>query len=635
MASFNPQSDASPDLRHGPRGAAWWLPWLVTCLIFLAVEIAGRRGDVQTAGGSLGPILAADPDALVWLALLANAPLLWWVERRGLVSGRLTRNIGLALRRAWERSGAGGLRPACLSILVGAVSLLASVLVGAQFDDLPPAYHDEYSYLFQAETFLAGRVSYPSHPAARLFDQMHVLNEGRFASRYFPGAGLWMAPFVAAGHPYWGQWLAGALCAVFMFWIARELAGDVAGLIAGLLTGLSPGMALFSNLLVAHHPTLVGLGLFLLGYLRMIRHGSRAWGFASGVGLAFAMLCRPLTAAGVALPFGMYLVVWAWRAAGGRDTPGVGAASENLPASALRRRIESIAALAAPLAIAAAGLFCYDRAITGSGWLTPYTLYTDIYTPRHVYGFNNVVRGERRLGPRVVENYDKWAENLTLEMAVENEKQRLLASSIWALGIVPLALCVSAGLVLWRQVPRGAWLLLAGIGALHAAYFPYWYVGIDYYHYVFESLPLWAAWTGVVSVLAARGLASIGRPLLASWWGSVLASAVVMNFCVCGGIWSAPLSGGINQLLFARRKHANFEKIVAERARPVPALVLVEPDPSDRHIDYVTNSPDLGGPVLIGRYLPDQVPIAEVKRLFPDRTLFLYRARDESWSRIE
>lgn len=629
------QFDAGRVPGDGPREAVWWVPWLLTGLVFLAVEIHSRRANPQPDGASPALILGADLDALVWAALLLAAPLLWWIDRRGLISGRLSRNASLALRRSWERTGASALRPVCLSVLVGAASLLASAHVGSEFGDLPPAYHDEYSYLFQAETFLAGRVSYPSHAAARLFDQMHVVNEGRFASRYFPGAGLWMAPFVAAGHPYWGHWLAGALCAVFMFWIGRELAGDVAGLIAGLLTALSPGMALYSNLLLAHHPTLVGLGLFVLGYLRMIRSGSWGWALAPGAGLAFAMICRPLTAAGVALPFGVHLVVWISRAARRREHNSVEGASENLPIVPLPRRVAVGVALAAPLAIAGVGLFFYDRAITGSGWLTPYSLYTEIYTPRHVYGFNNVVRGERRLGPRVLENYDKWAENLTLELAVDNEKERLLASSIWALGIVPLILALSAGLVLWRHVPGGAWLLLAGIVSLHAAYFPYWYVGIDYYHYVFESLPLWAAWTGVVSGFAARALSSIGRPSLACWWGTVLAAAVLMNFAVCGEVWSAPLSRGIDQLLFARRKHANFEKLVDRHARPLPALVLVEPDPTDRHIDYVTNSPDLAGAVLIGRYVPDLVPIAEVKSLFPDRTLFLYRARDESWSRIE
>src|SRR5207342_1934219 len=97
------------------------------------------------------------------------------------------------------------------SLLVAGVSLGTSAWLGRHFEGLPPAYHDEYSYLFQARTFLAGRVSFPSHEAARLFDQMHVLNEGQFASRYFPGTGLWMAPFVALGNPWWGHWFAGAL----------------------------------------------------------------------------------------------------------------------------------------------------------------------------------------------------------------------------------------------------------------------------------------------------------------------------------------------------------------------------------------------------------------------------------------
>ena len=124
---------------------------------------------------------------------------------------------------------------------IGVSAWIADQRVGGQlnlrFGSLPPAYHDEYSYLFQAKTFLAGRVSFPSHETVpEIFDQMHVLNEGRFASRYFPGAGAWMAPFVAMGHPYWGQWLAGALCALFIFWAGRELGGNGVGLLAGALS---------------------------------------------------------------------------------------------------------------------------------------------------------------------------------------------------------------------------------------------------------------------------------------------------------------------------------------------------------------------------------------------------------------
>src|SRR5260221_14737319 len=101
-----------------------------------------------------------------------------------------------------------------------------------------------------------------------------------------------------------------------------------------------------------------------------------------------------------------------------------------------------------------------------------------------------------------------------------------------------------------------------------------------------------------------------------------------------GGVWSTPLPQAVSEIKFARSRHGAFQALVARKAQPLPALVLVEADPTDRHIDYVTNSPDLAGPVVIGRYIPDVVPLAEVKRLFPDRSVFLYRARDNRWSRL-
>ncbi len=607
------------------------MPYILAWIVFLAIELDAATTSPAGHGAPLAWLLHADLDAIVYLVLLLAAPLVWWLGDAQF-EGRLARRAaGTVSGGVKAPGGIAPFRPILFSILVAATSLGSSIAVGSRFDKLPPAYHDEYSYLFQAETFLAGRVSFPSHAAARLFDQMHVVNEGRFASRYFPGTGLWMAPFVAIGHSYWGHWLAGALCAVLIFWIGRDLAGDVAGLIAGLLTALSPGMAVFSNLLLAHHPTLVGLGVFILGWLRMIRsheaprllQSSRGagvgWGFVAGAGLAFATLCRPMTAAGVALPFGVYTVWWACR----------GALEQH------RHRLLAVAALAVPLLAGAVGLFVYDRAITGNGWVTPYSLYTDIYTPWHVYGFNNVTRGEQHLGPRVIENYNRWAENLTPSLAATNAVTRLSASWKWSLGLIPLTLAFGTGLLLFGQLPRGVWLILAAIGSLHAVHVPYWFVGMEDHHYVFESGPLWALWTGVVTVETWRAWRSIGHGAMSWWWSAVLIAAVVMNFAVSGGTWSAPLEQGIGRVAFARKKHGQFADLVAREARPLPALVLVDPDPSDRHIDYVTNTPDLSGPVLIGRYLPDIVPLDEVKRLLPDRSLFLYRVRERDWQRLE
>src|SRR5690606_32850750 len=125
------------------------------------------------------------------------------------------------------------LRAFGLSLLVAAAGWGMAWYVAQQFGDLPPAYHDEFSYLFQAETFLAGRVSYPSHPTMpELFDQMHVLNEGRFASRYFPGTAIWMVPFVALCNPWWGHQAAQAFSCFLLFWIGRHLANNAVSVLA-------------------------------------------------------------------------------------------------------------------------------------------------------------------------------------------------------------------------------------------------------------------------------------------------------------------------------------------------------------------------------------------------------------------
>jgi hypothetical protein len=617
--------------------ANWWfivtqmIAFATGLLLTLPSEVGRFKEAAGTKVGLLAWIFEINLDTTLPLVLLAVAPVLWFVRRR---SDREAVGLGVkttsALPTAWMMA------VACLLTSIAASAWIASYEVGAKppmrFGVLPPAYHDEFSYLFQAKTFLAGRLSFPSSPRIpELFDQMHVVNEGRFASRYFPGVGLWIAPFLATGHPYWAEWLAGGLAAFFIFWAGRELAGNGVGLTAGLLTALSPGMGLFSNLLLSHEPTMAALALFLFAFLRWMRTARPSDACWAGCGLSFAMLCRPMTAAGFALPFGL---LFAWRlmrdlARSRRQQP------ENSPVSAAHG-LRQFAALAAPLAIGLGALFLYDKAITGNGFLSPYQLYTDTYTPRHVYGFNNVVRGEQHPGPKVLDNYDRWADNLTPQLAFENVAKRSAASVQWTLGTVPLAMAVVVFVLaaLWRVDPRWRF-VAAAVLTLHAVHVPYWFVGIMNWHYVFETGPLLLLIFAVTSQQLLRCWRESRRVLMPAWWAALIATAVVTNWLPFDPFWSlSRVDRGVEEITFARLHYAGFQRMIDQAVTRRPALLLIEGDPADRSLDYVVNDPDLTAPVLRGRYRPGKTDLAQVRSAFPDRTLYLYQVKTGQLKRV-
>ena len=584
-------------------------------------------------------------DTTIPLLLLLLLPYFWCVRRPFLL---LDSSWWERLCAWWNEGptlvGIGTSRQGLLiaTLLIASTSLMISHHVFSlpvgdheqyRFGDLPPAYHDEFSYLFQAKTYLAGRLSFESHPtAARLFDQMHVVNEGRFASRYFPATGLWIAPWLWFGWPILGHWLAGAATCVLVFGIGRELSNNGTGFIAGMLTALSPGMALFGNLLLAHHPTLLGLFFFAWSFLRWLRRGFVLDAALAGIGLSWAMLCRPMTAAGFALPFGVIFVAKLWTTLTRR-------VSEGLPSADPRLRVglvgKPLLAMAVPLVAAFLVLAIHNRAITGSVTTSPYQLFNDVYTPRHVYGFNNVVRGEQHLGPRVLDHYDRWAKNLTPMLALENAKTRLLAAWQWTVGLLPLLVASVVFSVTGSSRDRRWWLIFAAIASLFVVHVPYWFDGIFHWHYVFETGPLWCLLLAAATDTLARNWLAAERPRMPVWWGLVVASAVVVNVTDFPPLWfPSKVEAGANEVAFSRLKYQAFEELLKREVQQRPALVLIESDPADRHIDYVVNNPDLSAEILRGRYPVSNWPLEEIMAEFPSRTVYLFRANTGELRRV-
>ncbi|GIX05206.1 MAG: hypothetical protein KatS3mg114_1075 [Planctomycetaceae bacterium] len=579
----------------------------------------GLCGLGVTLAGSLGGIAEYDPLIAFWQLIVILAGTLM-VFKPGL---RLPIHNAQAEFATWSRGDTLGVMT-CSSI-----TLLVSVLTGQLIGPLPPAYHDEYSYLFGAQSLLAGHWTWPLHPThPELFSQYHVLNEKVMASRYYPGTSAWLACWLALGNPWWGQWVAASLSTALLYMTGWELGGRRTAWWAGLLLALSPGLALFDNLLLAHAPTLLGLSWFLWAFIRGWRQPTLAGWLLSGTGLAFAMLCRPATAAGCALPFGL---AWLWRAwSCCRPTNSVAA-----PTCNHGWLIRSTIGLGLPLLAGWLIMLVCNRAVTGDWFYSPYQQYTDLYTPRHVYGLYNIERGEQRLGPKVLEAYDRWAENLTPRLAWYNVLIRGLSSALWTIDLPLWTMTLAAWPWVWGETDRRWRMIMAAIVALHAIHWPYWYVGIMGWHYVFETAPLWCLLAGRLTHRAVTTAHNMQQPVLAILWRLLIISSWVTMYGDHGEIAQSRWARGASVIAYPRQQHAAFRQWLLHQVGSEPALVLLLPEDTNPHLDFVINPPGLQGPLLIGRLQPERDDLRQIIRDFPDRRVWVCWAEQRRLMRAE
>lgn len=611
-----PSSDTSPSLRPG---SAWfWCVWAALVSLLTRLEYQRFQSMQDNALGLGGWLSFWDIETTIPWCLLLLLPVIVWAKKHG-------SSIATSVSSPVKDSGRG--RVAISAIVVFSVSLSCSWWIGStpvsvpgpsetievSFAELPPAYHDEYSYLLQARTFLGGRLSWPGMSVRPdLFHQFHVLNERRTISRYFPWTGLWIAPFEALGCPVYGHWLAGALAAMIFYLALGQVVRQSVAFVGGLLIASSPGIAIFSNLLLAHHPTLLALSVFTWAFFGMMRTGERKFAWLAGVGLTLAMLARPMTAAGYALPFGIWL-------------------AGQLVREPSSRRL--VFGFAVPLLLGFAVLGVLNYEATGSVRHSAYQTYTDNYTPRHRYGFNNAIGHDVVPGPAALQAYDQWATNLTPAVAVSNVWERSKASLVWSLAIVPLLLGVlmmlpeltshsdDAEVLASRTKVR---LLAAGVVCLHIAHVPYWFDGIMHWHYVFETAPLLLMLTAVGFGKITQVLSPmIGRRTSFVWLAMFVIAGLVPGWCALPVFNDvSKVSAAVSELSFSRRQFAVFQQSVQQPMIQKPALILVDETGTDPQLSYIINPPDLVGEVLVCRRPETDAEVEELRKAFPDRSLY-------------
>ncbi len=430
-----------------------------------------------------------------------------------------------------------------------------------------PVVHDEFAYLFQAKTFAAGRLFYPSPPEPLFFDAMHILTEPVYASKYPPGHALYLAPWTAVGAPWAGSLLLTFVSLLLMGALARRYVGSWGALLLVVLFGISPMEMKVAPTYLSQITLLAGAAAYLYLLQRTGGRGKTAAAGTAGALLGFLFFTRPLNAlvlAGASIP----LLPSFLGTARGMSAP--------------RRSILFFAALAAACA---AGTM-YNRAITGSFTRMPWQEYAARYTPEDRLGFDHgEPPQEREIGP----GKRMWLEQVLYP------NRRLYTPSFAAATLfrfripyttketAPYAFFILlAPLFLPGRHRRAAlWTVFYAL-LLHGAYLFYWFPWANYYHEI-SPLLLFLPLLGAAALV--RAAARAGRE------GVVLAVAALILLALAGNARQIP-----RQIDFLRTKplyHLRFDRLVEENV-PKNALVFVHYFKShNSELDLINNEPDL------------------------------------------
>jgi hypothetical protein len=300
-----------------------------------------------------------------------------------------------------------------------------------------PHIEDSVSGLLQAQIFALGRTTAPAPPIPDFFFLTHVVaRDGHWYSQYPPGHSAFLTLGVWAHVPWLINPLMGALTLVLLYRSGRLLGGETVGRLAGALGLASPFMLFMSGEFMSHSTALALWAAFAWLFLRLDEKPSFARALVAGLPLGILFITRPLTAVGLAAPFGVWLAV-----------------------QCVRRRtgwLAAAAGFAPPLAFFGGLLLLYNWATTGSPWVSGYQA---AWGKQVLPGFGAVPWGEPHTPMRGLNN----------SLANFNLFNRFMFE--WPF---PSTVFVGVAVVARSRQARD-WLFFAALFCLSAAYITYWY----------------------------------------------------------------------------------------------------------------------------------------------------------------
>ena len=225
--------------------------------------------------------------------------------------------IGLT-NRFWRILGRIAIRQKLSVTIVSTVALITSMLCSWYLPPIP-LVHDEYSYLFAAETFASGRLTNPTHPLWEHFETFHILSIPTTASKYPPAQALFLAAGkILTGIDISGVWISFAMACAAFCWMLQAWLTQRWAFIGGLIAALHPFMHYppnnnywsWTQSFWGGNVAMLG-GCLLFGSLPGIhRKPTAGMAIAMGAGILLLANSRPFEGAIVCLPAALYLLIW-------------------------------------------------------------------------------------------------------------------------------------------------------------------------------------------------------------------------------------------------------------------------------------------------------------------------------------
>ncbi|MEW6717018.1 MAG: glycosyltransferase family 39 protein [Chloroflexota bacterium] len=464
-----------------------------------------------------------------------------------------------------------------------------------------PHLEDEMAFVWQAQVIAHGDLTIASPPHPKSFLVPFVIDyQGQRFAKYPLGWPVVLSLGERLGVPHLINPLLAALAIWLTYRLGKKLFGAKVGLLAALLTLSSPFFLMNSGTLLSHPFGLVLSLVFVLAWIDTCGASEHlpAWlpPLTAGSSLGLLVLTRPLTALGVALPFGihgMYLLI------------------------SRRDRVKPLRIITVgTLALGVGSLhFLWQYALTGDPWLNPYTLWWSY----DKIGFGSGA-GITTTGHSL---YLGWVNT------VFNLHMGLYDLYGWG----PFSVCF---------LPFGLWairknspalLMTAVFPSLVFVYLFYWVgswlFGPRYYYEGLYSLTLISA-AGVVWVKGLFG--SQGKA-----WTFLTTGQKVRSIAVC--TWLA-LFVGVNLAVYLPLRldglyglyginRSRLQPFLTEEAQAlVPALVIVHPDQWTEYGALLDlEDPYLTSPFIFA-YTRGGKADAELASTYPERTTVHYYPQD-------